>query len=354
MSGPDDRRSAAGGSAHRGGIWDEDDVPRATPGANSSRPSRDGETTYHYVAAPRPVETGLIYEPPPPQRRRWDRSVTSDIGIVIFLIVAVVAGYFTWTAMGRLTDALASLPKPSPTVAVSAAPSDAPSVTAAPSAPASEDPSPSDVPSAAPVRVPVDVNLVSKPKKVFLTEQEKTWCAASAVQIVLNINSGEPDLTRAFQLQVHQAEVDYTTYEDSHNGGAGPQGMVETLNQMGTVPYELKIYGTREIALRAAAKAISSTDHPVILLAWRGAHAWVMSGYTADADPTVFKDAVVDGAYILDPWYPRVSSIWGPSDPPGAYQDASEMVRNFLKWRRPEGRYPGRDGKFLVIVPAAP
>jgi hypothetical protein len=27
------------------------------------------------------------------------------------------------------------------------------------------------------------------------------------------------------------------------------------------------------------------------------------------------------------------------------------MRRNFLPWRRPEGKYPDRDGKFLIVVP---
>jgi hypothetical protein len=76
-----------------------------------------------------------------------------------------------------------------------------------------------------------------------------------------------------------------------------------------------------------------------------------MSGYRADADPTVFDDARVFGAYILDPWYPWVSSLWGASDPPGTFQNASEMNRNFLPWKRPEGRYPDRDGKFIVVIP---
>jgi hypothetical protein len=30
------------------------------------------------------------------------------------------------------------------------------------------------------------------------------------------------------------------------------------------------------------------------------------------------------------------------------------MVRNFLPWKRPEGRYPDRDGKFLIVVPTIP
>ena len=62
----------------------------------------------------------------------------------------------------------------------------------------------------------------------------------------------------------------------------------------------------------------------------------------------------VTGTYNLDPWYPRVSIIWGRSDPPGTFQDASEMVRNYLKWRRPEGHYPDRDGRYVAVVPTIP
>jgi hypothetical protein len=76
-----------------------------------------------------------------------------------------------------------------------------------------------------------------------------------------------------------------------------------------------------------------------------------MTGYKADADPTVFASAKVTGAYIIDPWYPRFSRIWGRSDKPGVFQDAAEMKRNYLPWKRPEGRYPGRDGKFLALIP---
>jgi hypothetical protein len=86
-------------------------------------------------------------------------------------------------------------------------------------------------------------------------------------------------------------------------------------------------------------------------MAWRGAHTWIMSGFRADADPAVFADAKVTGAYILDPWYPDVSSIWGPSDPPGTFQNEAEMIRNYLKWKRPEGKYPERDGLYIAVVP---
>jgi hypothetical protein len=199
----------------------------------------------------------------------------------------------------------------------------------------------------------VAVTVVARPKAVFVSEETKTWCAAAAVQIVLNANSGDPDTSYARQARIHRLQVEATTRADSRNGGVGPEGMVAVLNRLGKVDYELRVYRSRDAALLGAAKSIAKTERPAILLAWRGAHAWVMSGYKATADPLAFKNASVKGAYIIDPWYPRVSSIWGRSDGPGVYQDASEMRRNFLPWKRPEGRYPGRDGRFLVIVPVS-
>jgi hypothetical protein len=35
----------------------------------------------------------------------------------------------------------------------------------------------------------------------------------------------------------------------------------------------------------------------------------------------------------------------------GLRELAAEMERNFLPWKRPEGRYPDRDGKFLILAP---
>ena len=127
--------------------------------------------------------------------------------------------------------------------------------------------------------------------------------------------------------------------------------MALALDAYGATGYEVRGYETRQDALRDAAVALEATGSPVILLAWRGAHTWVMTGYRADADPTFFRDATVEGAYVLDPWYPWVSSIWGPSDPPGTFQDAAEMERNYLRWKRPEGAYPERDGLFISVVP---
>lgn len=222
--------------------------------------------------------------------------------------------------------------------------------------PATPRPDPSALPASVatpeptPARVPVDRTIVDDPDAHFAPQADKDWCAPAGVQMVL-ATLGLADTSEALQREIAARVGEWESWRDSHNGEWGPSAMVAALDAYGAEGYQLRAYQTRQDALRDAAVAIDATGSPVVLLAWRGAHTWVMTGYRADADPMLFADAVVDGGYVLDPWYPRDSSIWGPSDPPNTYQDAAEMVRNFLPWKRPEGLYPERDGLFIAVVP---
>jgi hypothetical protein len=219
-------------------------------------------------------------------------------------------------------------------------------------------PSPSALPPGAtptppPVRTAMDVSIVDDPEAVFAHEIRKDWCAPAGVQMTLAV-LGLADTSEDFQRKLAARVREWESYRDSHNGEWGPSAMAAALAAYGAPGYQVRAYDTRADALFDAAIALEKTNSPVILLAWRGAHTWVMNGYRADADPAIFPDAKISGTYILDPWYPSISSLWGPSDPPGTYQDGKEMERNFLKWKRPEGTYPARDGKFIVVIPTLP
>jgi hypothetical protein len=232
---------------------------------------------------------------------------------------------------------------PTPAAIASRAVGDAPG-SAAPSA------TPEPTPEPPPARVPVDLDIAADPAGIFASEVKDTWCSPAGVQITLAF-LGKADTSVGFQRELQDRVHEWESYSDSHNGDWGPAAMALALDAYGAPGYQVRAYKTRQDALRDAATAIEATGSPVILLAWRGAHTWVMTGFRADADPAVFPDATVAGAYIVDPWYPRISSIWGPSDPPGTFQDNAEMIRNYLVWKRPEGHYPARDGLFIAVVP---
>jgi len=212
---------------------------------------------------------------------------------------------------------------------------------------------PTPTPGPTPVRAAVDVKLHTDPKTMFAPESTDVFCAPAGVQIVLAID-GLADNSVAFQRKLAGRIGEWESRRDSRNGGWGPAAIAQALAAYGAPGYQIRAYEGRDQAMRDAAVAVSTMNAPVLIMAWRGAHTWVMTGYKADADPTVFPDATVTGTYIYDPWFPRISSIWGPSDPPGTFQNLDEMRRNFLQWNRPEGTYPDRDGKYIVIVPTIP
>jgi hypothetical protein len=250
-----------------------------------------------------------------------------------------------------------------PTVVVTPAPSASPTPTIAPT----PEPSASATPSPTPlVRTAVDVDLATDPEAVFASQLTEKDCAVAATQMVLAI-LGLGDTSEGFQQAIKDRIGEWEAFDDSQNGGWGPAAVGLALQAYGADGYEVRAYDTYTDALRDSAVAISTFDKPVVMFPWWGAHSWVMTGYRADADPTLFDDAVISGAYILDPWYPRNSSIWGQSDPPGNFEDLAELERNWPAyqgppgyeaigpgWTRPEGQYPDRDGRFVVLVPTTP
>jgi hypothetical protein len=294
------------------------------------------------------------------RRRRvpWGAVVLAALAIGILAIGAVWLNLFgVGTRFDNLVDKVALIVDPPPDRPIEAdvVVTPRPSVTPAPSvsrAPGETAP-PAPTPTPAPPRKRVDLQILADPAADFIHQDDHDWCAVAGTQMVLAIHGRVP-LTKAYQRELAGRIDAWESKRDSRNGGWGPSAIAAALEANGVPGYEVRAYESRQDALSDAARAIEATGAPVILLTWRGAHTWVMTGFRADADPAVFDDARISGVYIQDPWYPWVSSIWGPSDPPGNLEDMAEMRRNYLPWDRPEGSYPGRDGRFIAVVPTVP
>lgn len=266
--------------------------------------------------------------------------------------------------LDRLTSRIETLVDPPPdrstlpTVVVTPAPSQTTSPTPTPEP--TVEPSASPTPSPTPlVRQPVNLTVVAEPAAVFASQLTEKDCAVAGTQMVLTI-LGLGNTSAAFQTEIHDRIGEWESLDDSLNGGWGPAAVSLALAAYGEPNYKIRAYSSYTDALRDSAIAITQMDKPVVMFPWWGAHTWVMTGFRADADPTLFADAFISGAYILDPWYPRVSSIWGPSDGPGNFEDRAELERNWPVnsgrdgWSRPEGAYPDRDGRFVVLIPTTP
>lgn len=117
--------------------------------------------------------------------------------------------------------------------------------------------------------------------------------------------------------------------------------------------YEQRALKGYTASVRAAVQALRITNRPVGLIVWRGAHAWVMTGFTATADPLVDPDYSVTGIYVQDPWYPRVSSIWGPGQRPNSWISIKALKADFLP-RRGGAWHAELAGKYVLVVPVDP
>jgi hypothetical protein len=186
----------------------------------------------------------------------------------------------------------------------------------------------------------------------FVSQARVDWCVPASILAMMNMIDVEGDRTTRTQGELDRLARRLSTPR-LRGAGSEPEGWAGSLNRLGLGPYEVRAERTRAAAIAAAARALRLTGRPVGLLIWRGAHAWVMSGFRATADPAYTDDFKVTHIYVLDPWYPRVSSIWGRARRPNAIVPVRFVAEDYLAWRRPAVRYPEKDGRFVLVVPVA-
>ena len=190
-------------------------------------------------------------------------------------------------------------------------------------------------------------------RRDFATQMTKNYCVPGAMQTMMNVmDRGATRASRAVQDRLYRIARRLST-DRLRGEGAEPEGWARGLERLGYGKFEVLAEKTRAAAIREAAIALRRTSRPVGLLVWRGAHAWVMVGFRATADPALTSDFTVTHVRIVDVWYPRVSSIWGASVKPSTLIPVAKLKEDYLRWRRPLMRYPDKDGRFVLVAPAA-
>lgn len=188
----------------------------------------------------------------------------------------------------------------------------------------------------------------------FVSQARADWCVPASIQTMANMIGAKRVLQHPIPSQAKLDRLARALSTDRLVGaGSEPEGWAGTLNELGLGPYVVTSEPTRDRAITTAARALRLTGRPVGLLMWRCAHAWVMSGFEATADPALTDDFAVTHIRVEDPWYPRSSSIWGPGQVPDSRIAVSKLAEDFLRWRRPTVRYLEKDGRFVLVVPVS-
>ena len=283
--------------------------------------------------------------------RRSRGRLRSLLGVGGYLAVCVILASAAWVTVGTVA-ARGPAGTPANIAAVPTRDGAAPTASPTPDPTSTPFPLPSfpDFPTPTPSPGPFTIDLYRK--GTFISQVSKYACMAGATQNMLNIIGPKIDVTPTRQVEISHTIIANTTKTDSHNGGYGPAGWAITMTQLSGGHYKLLVDDSLIQAMNDAATALRKTGRPVGLLSWWGAHSWVMTGFKSDHDPRYYSvNFNVTGAFIVDPYYPRHSSIWGQTLGPDTFRDMAAMTHNYIGWKRPEGKYPGRDGKWLLVVP---
>jgi hypothetical protein len=189
----------------------------------------------------------------------------------------------------------------------------------------------------------------------FVSQTNLSQCVGASMQMMLNMIGPTDDRTaetqrRFFDLaRAAWSERVMATYGAGDREGAAPSGWATGLNTLGVGPYRVTSTDSIEGAVRLAALGIRSTGRPVGLLVWHGAHAWVMSGFEATADPALDPEAVITTVVILDPLYPRTTRSHGLAPAPGTRLSVAALGRDYLGWRRAHAS--PLTGRYVLVVP---
>jgi hypothetical protein len=243
-----------------------------------------------------------------------------------------------WVRTNGTREPVLTLPPATPSVSLSASAS-APVQSATLPAP------PSTTPSGTPGTFVMDLYREGD----FVSEFNKLWCVPAAMQTTMNMMSAEPDTSRDTQAKLFDLAV---SLGGSENGGADPNGWAAGLASLGYGNYQVGAKLKMVDAIHTVAKQIRITQRPAGLLVWKGWHSWVVSGFTATADPATTDKFTVLSVRIEDVWYPRVSTLWPKSRPPDADVPVADLATDYTTWVQAKF-IQGRDGYFVYVIPVA-
>jgi len=225
-----------------------------------------------------------------------------------------------------------------------------PSVTAvAPSASASASSSATLQPTLAPSMTPGVFAMDLYQPGDFVSEFVDTWCVPAAMQTSMNIMSVVPDATRDTQAKLQDLAF---SLGGGYYGGADPNGWAKGLASLGYGNYQVGAKPKMADALHVVVKQIRLTGRPAGLLVWKGWHSWVVSGFTATADPAQTDTFTIISVRIEDVWYPRVSKLWPKSRPPDANVPVGALGTDYVPWHQAK-IYSGREGNYVYVIPVA-
>jgi len=137
----------------------------------------------------------------------------------------------------------------------------------------------------------------------FTTQKSWLWCTAADVQIIHNIVEGANDHTTSGQRRYFEWMRDHNKYALPLSAGVDPQGWTAGLRHFVDDRYRLVASRSFDSALVSAVTNLRRTNLPVAVAVAHGNHGWVLTGFTATADPLRTSSFKVTSVRVVGPLF---------------------------------------------------
>jgi hypothetical protein len=184
----------------------------------------------------------------------------------------------------------------------------------------------------------------------FTTQQSWLWCTAAGVQIVRNIAERDNDHSASAQRRYFAWMRRHNRYDLPVSAGVDPAGWTAGLRQFVDRRYRLVASKSFDGALRSAVQRMRATGLPVALTVSHGNHGWIMTGFSATADPARTSSFKVTSVRVVGPLWGLQSRTYGYDMRPGKSLTVRQLRGFFTRWWYAPKRMVW-DGLYVSIQP---
>jgi hypothetical protein len=185
---------------------------------------------------------------------------------------------------------------------------------------------------------------------VFTTQKTWLWCTAADVQIMRNIVRGTTDHTKASQQRYFDYMRTHDRYDIPVSDGVDPAGWTAGLRHYVDSRYRLTASSSFDSALRSAVTNLRKTNLPVAITVSHGNHAWILTGFSATADPAVTSKFTVTSVRVTGPLWGLQSRTYGYDMRPDTKLTPAQLKTFFTPWHY-AGVKMAWEGRWVSVQP---
>jgi hypothetical protein len=185
---------------------------------------------------------------------------------------------------------------------------------------------------------------------VFSTQRTWRWCTAAGAQMMRNIVHREDDHSRSSQRRYFRYMRRHDRYTIPLADGVDPAGWAAGLRRFVDPRYRIVASRSYRRALRSAVTSLRETNLPVAIAVAHGNHAWVLTGFTATADPARARRFKITSLRVTGPLWGLQSRTYGYDMRPDKRLTRDQLRNFFTPWHYPRIRMSW-EGRWVSIQP---